>query len=240
MNEWITAAIAVAVALLVGGVVRAVVARLLSDERRPEALRRSANSLAGLCFSIIVIVGLLVALGIVDPTSLEQLPENLVAFIPKALSAAILVIGGNIAASFAAVALTRVLAGTPAATQRRAGAAAKVAIIGAALLLAAGQLGVNTTILNLAAAALLFSIGASFTLLSGLGGRRVSAELAAGRAISRMIAAGDEITVDGKSGTVVSMHPTSVELQLADGSFLLVPHSMLLETPTSIRRAETG
>ena len=111
---------------------------------------------------------------------------------------------------------------------------------GAATLLAAGQLGVNTTILNLAAAALLFSIGASFTLLSGLGGRQVSAELAAGRAISRMIAAGDQITVAGQSG-IVSMHPTSVELQLADGvSTAGAPLAAARDNPPSIRRTEHG
>ncbi len=238
MNEWVAAAIALGIALVIGSIARALVARALGGEGRPEALRSSAGAVAGLVFSVFVIAGLLVALGIVDPASLEQLPENIIAFVPKALSAAILLIGGNIAASFATVALSSALKGTPAATQRRVASMAKVAILGAAALLAAGQLGVNTTILNLAAAALFFSIGASFTLLSGLGGRQVSAELAAGRAIRRMISAGDHVAVAGQSGTVAKLHPAAVELVLDDGSTMLVPHSLLLDGPVQLRRAE--
>lgn len=238
MNEWIAAAIAVAVALVVGSMVRALVVRSLENERRPEALRKGAPAIGGLVFSLFAIGGLLVALGFVDPDSLEELPQNVVNFIPKALAAAILLIGGNIAASFAVVGLGRALAGLPAGTQRRVQSAVKIAILAAAGLLAAGQLGVNTTILTLAAAALFFSIGASFTLLSGLGGRRVSAELAAGRSNRRMVDVGDHLEVAGQSGTVTALHPAAIELSTDDGSVVLLPHSVLLDHPTRLRRVK--
>lgn len=240
MNEWMAAAIAVAVAVVLGTVVRSVIANQLGAERRPEPLRASANAVAGLVFSLFVIVGLLVALGIIDPSSLDELPEQVIAFVPKALSAAILLIGGNVAAAFATVALGRALAGTRAATQRRAAATVKVAILGAAALLAAGQLGVNTTILNLAAAALFFSVAASFALLSGLGGRKVSSELAAGRAVRHLVKPGDHVAVGQQAGTVVRVHPTALELALDDGSTALVPHSLFLDAPVRVRRADEG
>lgn len=238
MNKWTGAAIAIAVAFVLAGIVRRVIVRSLDNEKRSESIRSSAAALGGFAFSLILIVGLLTALGIVDPSSLDQLPEDMIGFIPKALSAAILLIGANIAASFATVAASGALAGTKASVQRRVALAIKVGFMGAAGLLAAAQLGVNTTVLNLAAAALFFSIGASFTLLSGLGGRQVSAELAAGRAVRRMIAEGDHLEVGGQSGTVVSLHPAAIELEDDDGSVLLVPHSVVLENPTRVRRPE--
>lgn len=95
----------------------------------------------------------------------------------------------------------------------------------------------NATILNLAAAAQFFSIGATSTLLSCLGGRRASAELAAGRAIRRMIYVGDHVVVAGQSGTVAKLHPAAIELVLDDGTTTLVPHSLVLDGPVSRRRA---
>ena len=140
MNEWIGAAIAAMVGIVGGGVLRTVAVRAIGKEGRPEALRSSAGALGSLVFSLAVIAGLLVALGIIDPDSLEQLPEDLIAFAPKAISAAVLVIGANIAAAFATAALDRSLAGMPARARRRVTSGVRVALLGAAGLLAAGQL----------------------------------------------------------------------------------------------------
>ena len=236
MNEWIGAAIAAMVGIVGGGVLRTVAVRAIGKEGRPEALRSSAGALGSLVFSLAVIAGLLVALGIIDPDSLEQLPEDLIAFAPKAISAAVLVIGANIAAAFATAALDRSLAGMPARARRRVTSGVRVALLGAAGLLAAGQLGVNTTVLNLAAAAIFFSVGASFALLSGLGGRDVAAEIAAGRAISRMLHEGDEITIGDRHGVVSKIHPAAIELAHADGTITLVPHSQILDQPIPVRR----
>lgn len=236
MNEWVAAAIAVGAGFVLGGIARTIVDRALSKESRPEALRNSASALAGLVFSAVLISGLIVALGIVDPSSLEQMPEDLVAFVPKALSAAILVIGGNVLAAFATVGVRSSLTGAKPAMVRRIATVVKVAILGAACLLAASQLGVDTTILNLAAAALFFSIGAAFALLSGLGGRSVSAEIAAGRAVRRMIGEGDRLEVAGELGIVDAIHPAAIELRRPDGTVSLVPHSIVLGEPTHVMR----
>jgi small-conductance mechanosensitive channel len=55
-----------------------------------------------------------------------------------------------------------------------------------------------------------------------------------------MIAEGDHLEVSGQSGTVVGLHPAAIELQNDDGSVSLVPHSMLLDSPSRVRRAEGG
>lgn len=238
MNVWIGAAIAVVVAVLLGSVLRSILVGQLTKDSRPEPLQASAPALGSFLFSLVVILGLIVALGIVDPDSLEQLPEDVVAFVPKAISAAVIVIGANIAVAFASVGLDRSLVGAPIRTRTRAKLLVRVAFLGAAGLLAAAQLGINTTVLNLAAAALFFSLGGSFALLTGLGGRAVSGEIAAGRVVRRMVDVGDHLVVGDRAGTVSKLHPAAVEVANADGTVTLLPHTAVLEGPVTVRRQE--
>ena len=242
MNEWISAAIALGAGLIVGSIGSRVV-RSQMAKSKIEALRESAAAIAGLVFSGCIIVGLLVALGFVSPDDLDQLPTDLIAFLPKAISAAIVLIGGNIAATFAQTAVAKAVAGSGAAS-RFAPAIVRFAILSAAIILAAAQLGVDTTVINIAVAALLFGVAASLALLTGLGGRQVAGEVAAGRVWRRSLEPGDHIRASNVSGVdvdgvVVDIHPTAIEVEGADAT-LFVPNSKLLETVVERKRRPTG
>ena len=89
MNEWIGAAIAVAAGLAVGAVLAVVVRRMLGGDSRPELVKKLSDPLANLAFWIAVVVGLITALGIVNPDSLDQLPQDAVDFLPKLFAALI-------------------------------------------------------------------------------------------------------------------------------------------------------
>lgn len=231
MNEWISAAIAVGAGLVLGSIVSKIVGSRLAKSK-VEALRESAGAIAGLVFSGFIIIGLLVALGFVSPDDLEQLPSDLIAFLPKAISAAIVAIGGNIAATFAQTAVAKAVAGSGAAA-RFAPMIVRTAILAAAMILAAAQLGVDTTVINIAVAALLFGLAASLALLTGLGGRQVAGEVAAGRVWRRSLEAGDRIRAAGVAGVdvdgiVVDIHPTAIEVESTD-STLFVPNTKLMD-----------
>ena len=73
--------------------------------RRPEGLRNSAAAIASLVFSVAIIDGLITALVFVIRASLDEMPKQLVDYIPRALSAAIVLISANVVSSFAASAL---------------------------------------------------------------------------------------------------------------------------------------
>lgn len=231
MNPWIGAAIAIAAGVLVGIVASRLVAAALAKSR-VSALRESAPAIAGLALSAAVIVGLLVALGFVASDELEQLGDDAIAFLPKAISALIIVIGANVASTFAATAVATSLAGTGAAA-RFAPMITKFAILGGGAIIAAGQTEVDTAVINIAVAALLFGVSTSVALLTGFGGRQVAAEVAAGRATRRLLQVGDRIefsTTDGAgrvAGVVAELHPTAVEVRVDERS-MLVPNSKLL------------
>lgn len=232
MNEWISAAIAIGAGLVIGSIASRIARNQMAKSKIP-ALNESASAIGGLVFSGFIIIGLLVALGFVSPDDLDQLPSDLIAFLPKAISAAILAIGGNIVGTFAQGAVAKAVAGSGAAS-RFAPVIVRFAVLAAAVILAAAQLGVDTTVINIAVASLLFGVAASLALLTGLGGRHVAGEVAAGRVWRRSLEAGDRIRASDVAGVdvdgvVVDIHPTAIEVRSGE-STLFVPNSKLMET----------
>lgn len=248
MNEWLGAAIAIAAGFIVGTIASRIVANAL-QRSKVAALRESSTPIAGLALSAGVIIGLLVALGFVAPDELNQLGDDAIAFLPKGIAALVILIGANVASTFAAAAVGKSLAGTGAAA-RFAPLVAKFGILGGGAIIAAGQTGVDTAIVNIAAAALLFGVAATVALLTGFGGRQVVGEIAAGRAWRASLRPGDNIeavVVPGRrsfdslgrtgpdeapasiAGVVVEVHPTAVELHVS-GTTVFVPNSRLLDS----------
>lgn len=238
MNKWVAAAIAVGAALVVGAVLARIARSVLAKESRPEALREAAGPIASLFFSLAIIVGLVVALGFVNEEALDQLPKDLVAYIPRALSAAIVLIGANIAATFVVAAVERSLGHVSEGVRRRVPPALKGTILFAGALIAANQLGVDTTIITLAAAALLFGAALTAALVAFSGSGPVSTELAAARAIRRVVNVGDAVSTEAVSGTVVELHAVNLEVEQEGGERLLVPYSELLSAVVGIDRAD--
>ena len=78
---------------------------------------------------------------------------------------------------------------------------------------------------------------ASLTLLVGLGGNGVAREVAATRAVKRLVKQGDTVEIGDFRGVVVALHPTAVELSDGDGGAVLIPSSRLVRETVSIERA---
>ena len=178
MNHWISAGIAIVAGFMLGSIGGRIVRKTLADPARPEALRQIASAAAGFVFAILVAAGLLVGVGILSPKSLETMPKSLISYFPKVLVAGLTLLIGNVAATLASLAVRSSLLRATGEAKPGVVRIVKAVILSAAAILAVGQLGVNTTIVNLAVAALLFSIGATATLLIGLGGLDVASSRA--------------------------------------------------------------
>lgn len=238
MSDWILVLIALAGGLIAGLVASRIVYGFVGSPKRPEPIQQVAKALSSLALSIGIVLGLIIALGIVQPNSLDQLREDAIAFIPKVMTAAIIVIVANVLSSFATTALSRALGRMPIQTQRQANTIVKASIVTLATLLAVSQLGVNTDVVNLGVAAVFFGVAASFTLLVGLGGNGVAREVAASRAVRRLVNQGDTVQVGEDRGVVVAIHPTAVELSSPSGESMLIPSSQLIRNAISIERVE--
>jgi small-conductance mechanosensitive channel len=124
----------------------------------------------------------------------------------------------------------------PASVQRQALRAARAIIITLAVLLAVRQLGFDTTVVNLAVAAIFFGVAGTLMLLIALGGRGIAVEVASTRALRRLIAEGDRVQLGSLRGTVVALHPTAVELSTGDGRAVLVPASHFVAEIVTVER----
>ena len=242
MNEtdpnWIAAAIAVVGGIAVGSVLARIVRGVLSRDRRPEPIREAAGAIASIFFAAAVIAGLITALGFVDDAAVEDLPKDFIAYVPRALSAAIVVIVANIAATFVVAALERSLGHVSAAVRRRVPPVARGSILFMGGLIAASQLGIDTDILTLAAAAAFFGLALTAALVAYSGSGPVASEVAASRALRRVLRVGDSVDTEIVTGTVVELHGVKAEVETADGRRVLVPYSALLAAVVGITRAE--
>jgi hypothetical protein len=239
-NDWVAVAAAIGAGLIIGIVLSRIVAMALGKPGRPKPVQDAARPLSSLAFSVGLVGGLLVALGIIQPDAVSQLRNDAVSFIPKILTAVIIVIIANVLSSFVVAAVGTALVRAPLHLQRQASTLARGLILVMAVLLAVGTLGIDTTVVNLGVAAVFFAVAASFTLLVGLGGREVASEVASTRAVRRLVGVGDVISVGGGdrrvSGTVVAVHPTAVEIEVGDEA-VLVPSSRLLSETVQVDRS---
>ena len=236
LAKWITIIAALIVSPIIGVILSSVAKKMIGRPDNPEALRNSVKPIASLIFWMCIVFGLLVVLGIIDPPAVQELKRDFVSYIPRVLAAAIILIGANVAATFAVTALVTAMARMPFEIQQKVNLIVKVTILSLAALLAAKQLGLDTDVLNLFVASILFAIAASIALLIGLGGYTVARQVAATRAIKKVVRVADKISIDNMTGVVKSIHPTHVELTDSnkDKATIFVPAASFLENNVSV------
>lgn len=222
----------VAVGLIIVGFVLGTIAakvsrRFTGHASRPEVIRSSAGPIATLAFSLILIVSLIIALGLVNQTALDTLATDVALFLPRVISAAIVLIVANIVANFVETGISKSLGHVSPTLRNRVPAGAKAVIMGFAFVIAANQLGINTSIILIAVAAIFFTIGLSAALIAGFGGRSVAGEVAAGRAIRRDLKVGDTVKIGNLEGDVVAIGSTSTQITNSQ-RITLIPNSEIL------------
>lgn len=235
----IAALVVIAAGLVLGSLAAALARKLTSGEKQPEAVRSSAGAIATLFFSVIVIIALVVALGIVNEAALTKLSEDVVSFLPKVLSATIVLIVGNIIGAFLEAGVSRSLGHVTPAVRDRVPVLVKVVVTGFAIVIAANQLGVDTTIISIVVAAIFFTIGLSTAVLAGLGGKDVATQIAAGRALRRELAVGDMIKVNSTEGEISAIGSTSTQISSGQKVILIPNAEFLLSHREIVQTAPT-
>ena len=228
IDPWIYAAGAIIVGLLSGLVGGQLVRRIILSERedRPEA-HDAARATALFLFLFFTSLGIIVAIGFTNPETLEPIPAEVLRKSPRILAAGLILIAGRAIAFAINGMVNTAFVGSSSRIRAQVAAIGRATVYVIATVLALSQLGVETTILTIIVAAVAFGGTASFALLIGFGGREMGGELAAGRSLHRLVRVGDDISVDGRSGRIVAMHPASVELMLDDGSSLHLANTRL-------------
>ena len=180
-------------------------------------------------FWAILLVGVAGALSALGLSSLEQTMDQIVHLTGRALVALVIMIAGVMSAGWLAELVAREAESARlrgASVLRRAVFITVIAVTG---LLAAGQLGLETSLLILLAVILLATAGLVTALALGGGLVPLSGNIAAGRYVQEGIEVGDEISIDGIEGTVEELGYSAVILRSEDGYLYRVPNRNLLE-----------
>jgi hypothetical protein len=232
--EWIWAAVAFGSGLLFGEIAGRLVRGAMV--RRGGSSRDAASATGTFVFWAATAVGLVVAIGLIDPTVLDDLGERLADNLPRLLVAFLLLIGGY-AVSIAVSAMIGQSA-RKATGVRQVGLerVLRFTIMAAAVVLALTELEVAPAVLVVLLAVVIGAPALAIALLTAFGGREVAGHIAAGRSLRHQLRPGQVVTCDGERGTVVVLHPSTVELERSDGTRVLVPNRRLLEAPFSIER----
>jgi len=231
--EWIWAGVAILAGFVIGAAASQIARKVI--ERRTGKIADFAAAAASLTFSLILVAGLLVALGFVQPDSLEKLRDDTIDYLPRVLSALIVVILGGVAGTIASTAARESIGRSMGRLGDQIPPIIKGIITAFAVILAASQLGINTTVINIVIAGAVGAIGLAFALVVGIGSWPVATEISTGRALRRLISPGDTIESPAATGVVVAMYPTAVEIE-ADGTASLIPNTALSEAGFQVQR----
>ncbi len=205
------------------------------SRHKSEGRRALAEPARRFISTLMITAGLIITLGIISPSSLEPFPTQIVQFLPRVLITVLLFLVGSTVASIVSGIVG--LAATKSTGKPQPGIVrlVRTVVTGLIGLLAIGQLGVNTKVLDTLTQAAVFATAATLALLCVSGGRDIASNVSSGRYLRRIIHAGDQIESDDGSGTVVALHGATIELHDADGSVLHVPNQLLLQKTIRVR-----
>ncbi len=233
---------AVVAGLVVGGLTLAPIAgRLvrkgLDSSKRSERQRLLAEPAARFLTTIILSASLIAALGVLSPSSLKPFPTKIVEFIPRLLIAVLFLLIGSTVSTLVANAVGSALGRATGTVNTAIVRAVRGIVVGLVTILAISQLGINTAVVDTLTQAAIFAAAATIALLTVLGGKSISAEIAAGQYVRRIVKVGDHVSSSLGSGTVRAVHGATLELDPGDGSALHIPHAALLNAALSVAAA---
>ena len=234
--QWIAAAASIAAGFIIGAILAALARRLLGNPNRRAAFHTIAAPTSTFVFWLAAVTGIVTAIGFTSPDTLDPIPADILAWLPRALAAGLILLAGYAGggALSAAVGAT-----VQRATRQRSVSVERTiryGVMTAAVVLALGNVGVETTSLQILIAAVASSVALAFALIAALGGRNVATNIAAGRALRDEIKVGDRIHLDDVSGTVTALRPAVAIIETEPGTATVVPFALMLERPFGVTR----
>ncbi|MGB3411375.1 MAG: mechanosensitive ion channel domain-containing protein [Microthrixaceae bacterium] len=233
-TQWIFAAIALGCGLLFGELAGQMTRSTLQRSKRHPGLAEHGTMIGNVVFWASTAVGLLVATAVLDLDTLQRFETQLVDDLPQFLLAFVWLIIGYAAAVAISAMVGQSARKATGVRQPGLERALQVTIMVGALAAAMTQAGIGSEMLILIVGIALGAPCLAMALLSGLGGREVASELAAGRALRHHLRPGSSICTGEVSGRIVAVHTTTVELESANGSRVHIPNRKLLSEGFSV------
>ena len=162
---------------------------------------------------------------------------SIIAFMPNAITAAIIMLVGVMIAD---IARNAILSSLTAAGLEYAQTLSKLVfgfIIILVLTVALAQLNIQTELLNATVKIVLAALGLALALSLGLGLKDMAKNVVSGVYSRDLYQTGTEIEYEGEAMIIAGVGPVTTKLKRADGGFVMVPNEKLISEPVRGRSA---
>ncbi len=180
------------------------------------------------CFWLILLLMLEPLTEALKLSYLSRVVARLLAYIPSILAASVILVLGLSFARLISASVTRTAKAAGLEYAGALGALARYFIALIVIIIALAQLGVQTAILTVIFAVILFSLGIASALAFGSGSKAVVSNILAGAFIRDHFPVGREIEVQGVRGKVVGVNSVGTTVD-SDGRIVTVPNAVLME-----------
>lgn len=207
----------------------------ITNTMRSLGIRASISEiLAQIIFFFLLLSFATSAFSLMGLTTVSNLLQNILQFIPKAISAAILVILGSMLARFLGNTITTVADNVNITYGKALGKIIEYAIVAFVMVLAVSTLGIDTTILTTSFTIIVAAAGLAIALTFAFGSRESARNVIAGHYVRQNFRPGQRITLGDYSGTVRSTAGAYTVLDTAnasgENSTISLPNTMLIES----------
>jgi Conserved TM helix len=184
------------------------------------------------------------AVSLMGLASVAQLLQNVLLFIPKAISAAIIIIFGSMIGRFLGNTITAVVQSVNITYGRALGKILEYTILALVIVLAVSTLGVDTTILTTSFTLIVAATGLAIALTFAFGAREAARNVIAGYYVRQNFQPGQELTLGDYSGRLLSTSGAYTVLEVvSQGSSgvrtISLPNSLLLQSAVSGQETAT-
>jgi small-conductance mechanosensitive channel len=165
--------------------------------------------------------------------------NSLVGYLPNVLAAALILLLGSLIAQVVGEALGKMSTQAGVAAGSALGQVVRYTLLVFTIILALGQLGIQTDLLIIAASALLVAITLALALAFGFGSRDLARNIMAGYHARDAFQEGQKLSVRDHSGVLVSIGTVKSVLKTRKGMVSL-PNSVLTEEEVVIQVSGNG
>jgi hypothetical protein len=184
------------------------------------------------------------AVRLMEFTVVADLLDNVLHFVPRAISAALLILFGSMLARFLGNTITAVAENVNIMYARALGKILEYAVLAFVIVLAISTLGVDTTILTTDLTIIIASAGLAIGLTFALGSHESARNVIAGYYVRQNFRPGQQLTFGNYSGTVRSTSGAYTVLDVpGEGGqvrTVALPNSLLLRSAVGGQEVSTG
>lgn len=196
----------------------------------------AARLLARLAYWLILFVFVLAAAESVGLIGISEMLNRLVGYLPNVLAGALILLLGSLIAQVVGDALGGMTTQAGVAAGSALGQVVRYVLLGFTIILALGQLGIQTDLLTIAASALVIATSLALALAFGFGSRDLARNIMAGYHAKEAFKEGQQLNVRNHSGQLVSIGTVKSVIKTADGMVSL-PNSVLTEEEVTVLKS---